>query len=81
MKTFQPHPSQGGGVFSFRTLKMPTIKINDQDYDADSLSTEAKTQLDMLLATEAEIRRLQTQLAIAQTARNAYARALAEAVK
>ena len=60
---------------------MPTIKINDQDYDADSLSAEAKTQLDMLLSTEAEIRRLQTQLAIAQTAKNAYARALAEAVK
>ena len=31
--------------------------------------------------TDAEIKRLQTQLAIAQTARNAYARALAEAVK
>ena len=60
---------------------MPTIKINDQDYDADSLSAEAKTQLDMLLSTEAEIRRLQTQLAIAQKAKNAYARALAEAVK
>ena len=60
---------------------MPTIKINDKDYDTDSLSAEAKAQLDMLLATEGEIRRLQAQLAIAQTAQNAYARALAEAVK
>jgi len=59
---------------------MPTIKINDKDYDTDSLSAEAKAQLDMLLATEGEIRRLQVQLAMAQTAKNAYARALAEAV-
>ena len=60
---------------------MPTIKINDKDYDTDSLSAEAKAQLEMLLATEGEIRRLQTQLAIAQTAKNAYAQALAAAVK
>ena len=60
---------------------MPTIKINEKDYDTDSLSAEAKAQLDMLLATEGEIRRLQAQLAIAQTAKNAYAQALAAAVK
>lgn len=60
---------------------MPTIKINDKDYDTDSLSQEAKAQLEMLLATEGEIRRLQAQLAIAQTAKNAYAQALAAAVR
>lgn len=60
---------------------MPTIKINEKDYDTDSLSAEAKAQLDMLLATEGEIRRLQAQLAMAQTAKNAYAQALAAAVK
>lgn len=60
---------------------MPTIKINDKDYDTDSLSAEAKAQLDMLLATEGEIRHLQAQLAIAQTAKNAYAQALSAAVK
>ncbi len=60
---------------------MPTIKINDKDYDTDSLSAEAKAQLEMLLATEGEIRRLQSQLAIAQTAKNAYAQALGAAVK
>ena len=38
-------------------------------------------RLMMPAVTDAEIRRLQTQLAIAQTAKNAYARALAEAVK
>jgi len=55
---------------------MPTIKINDKDYDTDSLSAEAKAQLDMLLATEGEIRRLQAQLAINQTARVGYVNAL-----
>jgi len=60
---------------------MPTIKINGKDYDTDSLSQEATAQLEMLLATEGEIRRLQAQLAIAQTAKNAYAQALAAAVK
>jgi len=60
---------------------MPAIKINDKDYDTDSLSAEAKAQLDMLLATEGEIRHLQAQLAIAQTAQKAYAQALSAAVK
>ena len=60
---------------------MPTITINNQPYDTDTLPDSAKQQLQMLALTDAEIKRLQTQLAIAQTARNAYARALAEAVK
>ncbi len=60
---------------------MPTIKINNQNYDTDTLPDSAKQQLQMLAVTDAEIKRLQTQLAIAQTARNAYARALSEAVK
>ena len=60
---------------------MPTIKINNQDYDTDTLPEAAKQQLQMLALTDAEIKRLQAQLAIAQTAKNAYARALAEAVK
>lgn len=57
---------------------MPTIKIDDKDYDLDMLSTEAKQQLEMLAATDAKLRELQRDLAIAQTARNAYARALSE---
>lgn len=60
--------------------RMTTIKINGKDYDIDSLTQDARAQLEMLLATEAEIRRLQTQLAIFQTAKNAYSQALAEAV-
>ena len=55
---------------------MPSIKIDNKDYDTDTLSTEAKQQLQMLSITEQEIKRLQAQLAIAQTARIAYANAL-----
>ena len=59
---------------------MPAITINGTDYDTDTFSNQAKAQLQMLLAADAEIKRLQAQLAIAQTARNAYAQALAQAV-
>ena len=59
---------------------MPTIKIDNKDYDTDTLSTEAKQQLQMLSITEQEINRLQAQLAIAQTARISYANALKAAL-
>lgn len=55
---------------------MPTIKIDNQEYDLDQLSAEAKAQLASLQMTDTEIQRLNVQLAIAQTARNAYANAL-----
>lgn len=55
---------------------MPTIKIDNIDYDLDSLSAEAKAQLQMLQITDQEIKRLQAQLMIAQTAHNAYLQAL-----
>ncbi len=59
---------------------MPIIKIDNKDYDTDTLSTEAKQQLQMLSITEQEIKRLQAQLAIAQTARISYASALKSAL-
>jgi hypothetical protein len=55
---------------------MPTIKIDGKDYELENLSAEAKAQLVSLQSTDMEIQRLNIQLAIAQTARNAYARAL-----
>jgi len=55
---------------------MPTIKIDDIPYELDSLSEDARNNLNMLKLTEQEIQRLQLQLAIAQTARNAYANTL-----
>jgi len=57
---------------------MPTITIDNKDYDTDNLSDSAKAQLTSLQVTDAEIQRLNIQLAIAQTARNAYAKALSE---
>ena len=55
-----------------------TITINNKEYNLDDLSDNAKAQLGSLQLTDQEIIRLQQQLAIAQTARNAYAQALNE---
>ena len=59
---------------------MPIIKIDDKDYDTDKLSAEAKAHITNIQVCDQEIQRLQAQLAIAQTARMAYARALGEAL-
>jgi len=58
---------------------MPKIKINKTEYDTDTLPDEAKQHLQMLAMTDAEIKRLQGQLAIAQTARNVYLKAMLDA--
>ena len=59
---------------------MPTININGRQFDLDTLSNEAKAQLGMMQVVDIEIRRLEGQLAIHRTARNAYSKALIEAV-
>ncbi|ANT64113.1 DUF6447 family protein [Prosthecochloris sp. CIB 2401] len=53
-----------------------TLKVNGTEYNVDNLSKEAKEQLVNLRFAETEVRRLQAQLAMAQTARNAYQQAL-----
>ena len=55
---------------------MPNITIDGNDYDTDSFSDEAKKQLGNLQFTQAEINRLQSQIAIAKTAQAAYTSAL-----
>jgi|TARA_B110000196_G_C20759112_1_gene481322 hypothetical protein len=57
---------------------MATITIDDKEYDTDNFSKEAVAQLGSLQTADNEIARLNSLLAIAQTARNAYARALTE---
>jgi hypothetical protein len=57
---------------------MPNIKIDDKEYDFDSLSNEAKSQLQMINICDQELARLNAQLAITQTARLAYSKALQE---
>ncbi len=55
---------------------MPTIKIDNKEYDLDSLPDECKAQLASLQFVEQELARLQAQAAVLQTARTAYAKAL-----
>lgn len=57
---------------------MPMIKIDDKEYDSDKLPDEAKAQLLSLQFVDAEIQRLNAQVAVFQTARATYGRALGQ---
>lgn len=59
---------------------MPIFKIDNKEYELDSLSSEAKAQLQSLQFVDSELQRLQAQAAVLQTARVAYAKALQEAL-
>ena len=50
------------------------VTINGTDYPVSSLSDEAKAQLQSFRFAEREVERLKAQLALAQTALNAYRR-------
>jgi len=56
--------------------KRSIIKINGVDYKIEDLSAEAKAQLQGVQVAEAEIKRLNSKLALVQTARNAYLQVL-----
>jgi len=58
--------------------KPQTITIDGTEYNVADLSDNAKAQVTNLRVTDAEIEKLKQQLAIYQTARTAYARALGE---
>ncbi len=59
---------------------MPKIKIDDREYDLDTLPEEAKKQLEMLQYVDNERTRLATQDAVLQTARIGYSHALRAAL-
>ena len=59
---------------------MPLIKIDNKDYDLDTLSDEAKGHLGSLQFVDSELKRLQAQNAVLQTARGAYSKALQAAL-
>ncbi len=59
---------------------MPTIKIDNVEYDFDKLSEETKAQLISMQFCDQELQRLQSQAAAIQTARQAYAKALQAAL-
>lgn len=58
------------------TGKPSIVTIDGHPYDMNTLSEEARAQIAGLQATDQEIAHLKTRLAIAQTARTAYAMAL-----
>lgn len=55
---------------------MASIKIDDKDYDLDTLSDDAKAQLASIQAVERRLGQLREETAILQTARAAYGNAL-----
>jgi hypothetical protein len=57
---------------------MPSITIDNKNYDLDTLSDGAKAQLASIQFVDQELARLQAKSAAMQTARAAYARALGE---
>ena len=59
---------------------MPSIKIDNVEYDTEKFSDEAKAQLVSLQFCDQELQRLQAQAAAIQTARMAYAKALNDAL-
>jgi hypothetical protein len=59
---------------------MPTIKIDDKEYDVATLSDEAKNQLASIQFVDSELARLQAKAAALQTARMAYSKALQAAL-
>jgi hypothetical protein len=57
---------------------MPTVTIDGKRYDLESLPDAAKNQLTSIRFVDRKIAELQAELAVCQTARNAYAKALSE---
>jgi hypothetical protein len=55
---------------------MPNIKIDNKEYDLDTLSDECKAQLASIQFVEQELARLQAQAAVLQTAKAAYLQSL-----
>lgn len=60
--------------------KEPTLTIDGIEYLVADLSENAKQQVANLNVTDTEIEKLKQQLAITETARKAYAKALSEAL-
>jgi len=59
---------------------MPTITIDNKEYEFDQLADAAKAQLAMVQFVDAELQRLSAQTAVLQTARIAYSKALNDAL-
>ena len=60
---------------------MATVNIDGTEYELDDLSDVAKGNLASMQLADQKIAQLQSEIAIVQTARNAYARELAKAIE
>ena len=60
---------------------MPRIKLDDIEYNSEDMSDTAKAQFISLQFAEAQIRKLKQELALGETARQAYIAALKHEVK
>jgi hypothetical protein len=60
---------------------MPSINIDNVDYDTDKLSDEAKAQLASIQFCDQELQRLQAQTAVTQTARQGYRKAFNDLIQ
>ena len=59
-----------------KETKMPNIKIDNKEYDLDTLSEECKAQIASIQFVEQELARLQAQAAVLQTAKASYLQGL-----
>jgi hypothetical protein len=59
---------------------MPKITIDGIEYNTEDLSDNGKAQLASLQFLEAQMNKLKSEIAVYQTARNAYVNALKEEV-
>ena len=57
---------------------MTRVKIDNKEYELETLPDQVKEQLASLQFVDTEIQRLKSQLAVLQTARLAYAKALSD---
>jgi hypothetical protein len=55
---------------------MPKIKIDNKEYDSESLPEEANAQIFHIKAIDFEINRIKTLIAVLQTAKSSYTQAL-----
>ena len=55
---------------------MPKIKVDDIEYNSEELTDNGKAQLASLQFLEVQMSKLQNEISVYQTARNAYVAAL-----
>lgn len=60
---------------------MPKIKLDDIEYNSEDMTENAKAQLVSLQFTDAQIRKLRQEIAISETARQAYIAVLKREIK